>query len=80
VAFLAENAVVAQPVLLELRYRVLGTGKTVGMEALAAQVAAQEILLVAERSTQIAHLLKNQTWIIETYPHWALVPAFVFVV
>ena len=66
--------------ILELRYRVLRTGKTVGMEALATQVAAEEILLVAERSTQIAHLLKNQTWIIKTYAHWALVPAFVFVV
>lgn len=66
--------------LLELRYRVLGTGKTVRMETLTTQVAAEEILLVAERSTQIAHLLKNQTWIIKTYAYWALVPAFVFVV
>ena len=60
VALLAEHAVVAAPVVLELLAVALGEGQAVRVEALAAEVAAEEVFFVAKRSAQIAHFLEDQ--------------------
>ena len=65
VALLAEHAVVTAPVVLELLAVTLWVRQAVRVEALAAEVAAEEVFLVAERAAQITHLLKHQGWVCE---------------
>ena len=48
VAFLAEHAVVAAPVVLELLSVRLWIGQTVRVERFSAQVATQEVFFVSE--------------------------------
>ena len=74
---LTEHAIVASPVLLEGQAITLWIGQTVRMETLTAQVAAEEVFLIAESSTQVAHLLKNERWVSERNLDRIRVPACV---
>jgi len=74
VALFAEDAVVASPVVLKARWIILRLRQTVRMEALATKIARKEILLVAKRPTKVAHLHKDQRWIIEANLDWVRVP------
>ena len=65
---LTEHAIVAEPLILNLFLLVLelfGVGQAVRVERLSTQIATQEVLLIAEGATKVAHLLKNQGWVLE---------------
>ena len=79
-AFFAEHTVVAEPLVLNLLLFVLellGVGQAVRVERLTAQIAAQEVLLVTEGATKVAHLLKNQGWVLKADLDGVRVPAIV---
>jgi hypothetical protein len=65
VTLLAEDTIVAPPVVLELLATVLGIGQAIGVETLTAQVAAQKVFLVAKSATKVAHLLEDKIWIVK---------------
>jgi hypothetical protein len=70
VAVSAENAVVAEPVPLELLQVVWrGRRQTVGMERLAAKVAPQKVLAVRKGPAQVAHFLEEQTFLVKRNPN-----------
>jgi hypothetical protein len=74
VALLTEDAVVAPPDILQLVTVLLWIGQTIWMEALSAQITANEVLLVAKSATQVAHLLKDECWVIKRYLNRIRVP------
>ena len=79
-ALFAEHAVVAEPLVLNLFLLVLelfGVGQAVRVERLSTQIATQEILLISERATQVAHLLKNKRWVLKAHFDGVRVPAVV---
>ena len=75
--FLTEHAVVASPEVLELLNIALWVLQTVRMETFAAKVTAEEVMLVAKRSTEVAHLFEDQCWVIERNLDRVRVPACV---
>ena len=75
--FLTEHAIVTAPRVLEGLSATLWIGKAVWMEAFTAEVAAEKVLLVAERATEITHLLKDECWILKAYLDRVRVPASV---
>ena len=62
---LAEYAVVAPPVVLELLSAFLRIGKAIRVETLTTQITAEEVLFVSKGTTEVAHLLKDQGRIIK---------------
>ena len=74
-ALLTEHAVVAAPVVLELGSTVLRVGQTVRVEALGAQVAGEEVIVVAEGAAEIAHLFEDQSWVFKADLYRVGVPA-----
>ena len=72
---LTEHAIVTAPGVLEGLSATLRVGKAVWVKALTAEVAAKEVLLVAERATEITHLLKHESWILKAYFDRVRVPA-----
>lgn len=73
VALLAEHAVVAEPAILDLLLpvlEVLGVRQTVRVERFATEVAAEEVLLIAKGPAQVAHLLEDQSWVLEADFDW----------
>lgn len=73
--FLAENAIIAEPVVLETLFALFGARQAVRMETLAAEIASQKVFLQTKGPTEIAHLLEDQTRIIKRYSYWVAVPA-----
>ena len=74
---LTEHAVVTAPGVLEGLSAALWVREAIWVEAFTAEVAAEEVLLVAERSTEITHLLKDECWILKAYLDRVRVPACV---
>ena len=66
----------AFPVWLEHLLDFIG-GKlqTISMETFWAKQACNEVILISKRSTQVAHLLKYESWVIERAPDWVWVIA-----
>lgn len=72
--FLAEDAIIAEPVVLETLFALFGTGQAVRVETFAAEIASQKVLLQSKGPAEIAHLLEDQTRIIKRYSDWVAVP------